>query len=68
MRVDSMGDSKLTGGHWFELFTSKVNNDVIDRTTALREIIFVREGLYEFSGRDFGVDDACALVHLLARS
>ena len=68
MCVDSIGDNNLTGGHWFELFNSKLNIHSTDRATALREIIFVREGLCEFSGSDFGVDDASALVCLLARS
>ena len=66
MRVDSIGDNKLTGGHWFELFNSKLNIDSIDRATALREIIYVREGLYEFSNSDFGIDDAKTLIRLLA--
>ena len=67
MRIDSIGDNKLTGAHWFELFNSKLNIYSINRATALREAIFVREGLYEFSNSDFDIADANTLIRLLAR-
>jgi len=37
----------------------------LDRAVALREVIFIREGLSEFSNSDFSADDVDAFIRLL---
>ena len=66
MQIGSIGDYKLTGRHCFERYTSKLNIDALDRATALREIIYVREGLYQFSDNNFSIYDADSFIRLLA--
>ena len=66
MQIGSIGDYKLTGRHCFERYKSKLNIDAIDRATAFREIIYVREGLYQFSNNNFSIYDVDPLIRLLA--
>jgi hypothetical protein len=62
-----IGENKLTGRHCLKLYINKLNDDVIDQATALREMIYVRESLYKFSNSDFNMADAESLIRLLAR-
>ena len=66
MHTRDIGKKKLTGSRCLELFKNKLNVESIDRATALREVIYVREGLYEFSNSIFSTDDVNTLIQLLA--
>ena len=66
MHTRDIGNKKLTGSRCLELFKNKLNVESIDRATALREVIYVREGLYEFSNSIFSTDDVNTLIQLLA--
>jgi hypothetical protein len=67
MLVGRIVENKVTGRPCLKLCINKLNNDAIDQATALRETIYVREGLYKFSNSDFNMADAESLIRLLAR-
>jgi len=60
MHIADIGHTKLTGSHCLELY------DIadLDRAVALREAIFIREGLSEFSNSDFSADDQLMLLYV----
>jgi len=61
-----IGHTKLTGSHCLELYNSTLDIADLDRAVALREAIFIREGLSsEFSNSDFSADDVDAFIRLL---
>jgi hypothetical protein len=66
MHTRDIGNKKLTGSRCLELFKNKLNVESIDRATALREVIYVREGLYKFSNSIFSTDDVNTMIQLLA--
>ena len=66
MHINSIGDNKVTGRHCRERYNSKLNADSINKATALRDIIYVREVLYELSNSGFNTDDVNNLICLLA--
>ena len=69
VQIASIADYKLTGRHCFERYKSKLNIDILYRATALREIIYVPEGLYrqyQFSYNNFSMYDVGSLIRLLA--
>jgi len=43
----------ITGSHCLEPYNSTLDIADLDRAVALREVIFIREGLSEFSNSDF---------------
>jgi len=49
MHIADIGHTKLTGSHCLELYNSMSDIADLDRAVALREVIFIREGLSEFS-------------------
>jgi hypothetical protein len=61
-----IGENKLTSRYCLKLYINKLNNNSIDQATAVREMIYVREGLYKFSNSDFNVAGAESLIRLLA--
>ena len=66
VQMGSIADYKLTGRHCFERYKSKLNIDILCRATPLREIIYVREGLYQFSNNNFNMYDVDSLIRLFA--
>jgi len=60
-----IGHTKLTGSHCLELYNSTLDIADLDRAVALREVIFIREGLSEFSNSNFSADDVDAFIRLL---
>jgi hypothetical protein len=60
--IGRIGENKLKGRPCLKLYNNKLNIDATDRATAHREIIYVREGLYEFSNSDFNTADAQTLI------
>ena len=66
MHTRDIGNKKLTGSRCLALFKNKLNVESIDRATALREVIYVREGLYKFSNSNFSTDGVNSLIQLLA--
>ena len=66
MHTRDIGNKKLTVSRCLALFKNKLNVESIDRAIALREVIYVREGLYKFSNSNFSTDDVNSLIQLLA--
>ena len=66
MHIDSIGENRLTGKHCLELYQSKLSIVSIHQAIALREIIYVREGLYKLSESNFSTEDVNTLIRLLA--
>jgi len=52
MNIADIGHTKLTGSHCLELYNSMLDVADLHRAVALREVIFIREGLSEFSNSD----------------
>jgi len=65
MHIADIGHTKLTGSHCLELYNSMLDIADLDRAVALREVIFIREGLSEFSNSDFSADDVDAFIRFL---
>jgi len=65
MHIADIGHTKLTGSRCLELYNSMLDIADLDRALALREVIFIREGLSEFSNSDFSANDADAFISLL---
>lgn len=66
MHIHNIGNNRLTSRHCLELYKNKLNIESLDRATALREVIYVREGLYRFSNSVFSIDDVNTLINSLA--
>ena len=66
MHIDDVGKRKLSNNHCFEQYRNKLNVDSVDRAAALRELIYVREGLYKMSNSDFCMDDINSMIGFLA--
>jgi len=64
MHIADIGHTKLSGSHCLELYNNTLDIADLDRAVALREVIFIREGLSEFSNSDFSADDADAFIRL----
>jgi len=47
------------------MYNSMLDIADLDRAVALCEVIFIREGLSEFSNSDFSADDVDAFIRLL---
>ena len=62
----NIGHTKLTGRHCLELYNSKLAIADLDRAVALREVLFIREGLLTFSNSDFCTDDVETFIRLLS--
>ena len=66
--TSSVGYSDQEDNHCLELYNSKLNIVSIHthQAIALREIIYVREGLYKLSESNFSTEDVNTLIRLLA--
>jgi len=62
MHIADIGYTKLTGSHCHELYNSMIDIADLDRAVDLREVIFIREGLSEFSNNDVSADDVDAFI------
>jgi len=60
MHIADIGHTKLTGSHRLEVYNSMLDIADLDRAVALREVLFIREGL-----SDFSADDVDAFIRLL---
>jgi hypothetical protein len=65
MHIANVGHSDLTGRHCLELHNSLLEIANLDRPVALREVIFIREGLSKFSNGDFSAYDVDTYTRLL---